>query len=993
MVDRSPRYVGRGETVMMNASRSTCGLSLTLAIMAATLLMATPYAVADGQVVVFSDTSANISSVNYATNATGTVSHVVADLDEGVYRVTQDGSQLGDYNCYDSTSTRPDGSAGDNTIEFTSTGGGTFDVVWISELSGVTPPPAPVVTTDGGNGAGADYTTTESSLLLEGTCNSSLVTVTVNGSTSGVSYTAGQTSWSYSSTLAEGTNVFGVRGIDGDGLTSPADSVTITLAVPSPPPAPVIITDGGNGAGGNYAATDPSLLLQGTCDSSLVTVEVNGSTSGVSYTAGQTSWSYSSTLAEGDNVFNVTGTNGDALTSPADSITITLVAVMPPPPPVITTDGGSGAGADYATAESSLLLEGTCDSSLVTVEVNGSPSGVSYTAGQTSWSYTDTLAEGDNAFGVTGTNGDGLTSPADTITVTLDSTAPPVPVITTDGGNGPGADFTTESPSFSLAGTCDSSTDAILVNGSSSGVAYVSGTTSWTYGEGTAETETAPIVATAFQNEGTLEADVLSSVSDQDDVWSPADIVPTWTVTADIYATGPADAAFDALSIEFPADNLNLSDLTLRVYLQKGTYTNSWEHYELLAGTFNPENEDIYGFVDQAANSRDHLPNGEIAGGTIVGWIDMPFDAVSDPSFIEPNGNIGVTLRMWNWRVDAVRLVGFSPGGTVSLSEGANTFSVTAANALGNESAADSITVTLDTTGAPPAAPVITTNGGSGPGADFTTSEPSVTLDGTCTPDSAVIRVNGSLAGVSYTAGQTEWSYAASLAAGDNTFSVTAANALGNESAADSITVTRDSTPPVSPVITTDGGSGAGANFATANALLTLEGSCAADSSVISVNGATVGVSYTAGQTTWTYAASLAEGANTFSVTAADALGNISGADSITITLDTTAPAEPVITTDGGSGPGANYLTNEPAIILQGTCSTSAAYIVVNGSGSGVTYTAGTTTWSYVSTLVEGVNTFTVVARDSLGTTSSADSITVTLDTVAPSSIRPEIRP
>jgi len=248
----------------------------------------------------------------------------------------------------------------------------------------------------------------------------------------------------------------------------------------SPPPAPVITTDGGNGAGVDYTTTSSDLVVEGTCDSSLETVEVNGSTTGVAYTSGATTWSYSGTLSEGANVFEVTGTDGQPLTSSADTITVTL-DTTPPSVPVITTDGGNGAGVDYATNNPSVTLEGACSSDTWAVEVNGSPSGVSYVGGETVWSYAGALSEGLNAFSVTAQDNVGNESTADTITITLDTVPPPAPVITTDGGNGSGEDFITTSAGWILEGTCDSSTRMILVNGSFSGVAYVAGETSWSY--------------------------------------------------------------------------------------------------------------------------------------------------------------------------------------------------------------------------------------------------------------------------------------------------------------------------------------------------------------------------------------------------------------------------------------------------------------------------------------------------------------------------------
>ncbi|MBI3118927.1 MAG: DUF1565 domain-containing protein, partial [Candidatus Hydrogenedentes bacterium] len=92
----------------------------------------------------------------------------------------------------------------------------------------------------------------------------------------------------------------------------------------------------------------------------------------------------------------------------------------------------------------------------------------------------------------------------------------------------------------------------------------------------------------------------------------------------------------------------------------------------------------------------------------------------------------------------------------------------------------------------------------------------------------------------------------------------------------------------------------------------------------------------------------------------------------------------PVITSDGGNGPGANFLTNQPAFVLEGTCDEYAVEVRVNGSAAGVLHTPHATTWSLSTTLLEGVQTFTVQALDDSGAESPTDSITITLDATRP---------
>jgi len=92
-------------------------------------------------------------------------------------------------------------------------------------LADTTPPEAPTITTNGGN----DYATDATALLLEGACTADTAAIHVNGSTTGVTYAAGQTTWSYSGTLTPGPNTFSVTAIDEATNVSPPAVITITL--------------------------------------------------------------------------------------------------------------------------------------------------------------------------------------------------------------------------------------------------------------------------------------------------------------------------------------------------------------------------------------------------------------------------------------------------------------------------------------------------------------------------------------------------------------------------------------------------------------------------------------------------------------------------------------------------------------------------------------------------------------------------------------------
>ena len=320
----------------------------------------------------------------------------------------------------------------------------------------------------------------------------------------------------------------------------------------------------------------------------------------------------------------------------------------------------------------------------------------------------------------------------------------------------------------------------------------------------------------------------------------------------------------------------------------------------------------------------------------------------TDASVIKVNGSTtGVTIpTTTTWEK------------TVNLVEGVNSFSVTAEDALGNASTSATTAITLDTI--PPAVPVI----------NAVTSPTKVTtqlLSGTKAVDASVIKVNGSTTGVTIPT-TTTWQKTLNLSEGLNPFSVTAEDAVGNASTAATTAITLDTIPPAVPVI----------NAVTSPTNITtqlLSGTKAVDASVIKVNGSTTGVTIPT-TTTWQKTVNLVEGANPFSVTAEDAVGNASTAATTAITLDTIPPAIPVINT-------VTSPTNITTQLLSGTKATDASVIKINGSTTGVTIPT-TTTWQKTVNLSEGLNSFSVTAEDAIGNASTAATTAITLDTIPP---------
>lgn len=363
-----------------------------------------------------------------------------------------------------------------------------------------------------------------------------------------------------------------------------------------------------------------------------------------------------------------------------------------------------------------------------------------------------------------------------------------------------------------------------------------------------------------------------------------------------------------------------------------------------------------------------------IGADFVIGTPEVRLDGTNgaDAAEVLVNGsNAGVTRPTpTTWRFD----------GTLVL--GPNLFVVTTVDELGNPSIPDIITVSYQQTVLPP--PVITTDGGNGPGEDFFTTEPEWTITGSTVTQTENIEVNGATDLVEFTAGDTAWQYLVTLVEGPNVIEVRAVDAQGVASDPATVTITLDNLSPDSPTITTDGGNGPGVDFFTTATEILLEGTVDADAVDLRVNGGSEGVNFTPGDTTWSVTVPIADGPNTFAVDAADEFGNRSGASVITITRDLLPPGAPVITTDGGNGPGADFLTNDPFHGIAGATDADTAQILVNGSGDGVVYNAGQTTWSYSGELAEGANAIEVTAVDDAGNESEPNSITVTLDTIAP---------
>gem|GEM_PF-5351353 len=292
---------------------------------------------------------------------------------------------------------------------------------------------------------------------------------------------------------------------------------------------------------------------------------------------------------------------------------------------------------------------------------------------------------------------------------------------------------------------------------------------------------------------------------------------------------------------------------------------------------------------------------------------------------------------------------------------------------------------------------------------DWITGTASQTISGTLSANLAA----GESVQVSYDGGTT-WSDAGTYATGSNSWSTTTTlagsdtfkarvTAASGSSTAWSHSYTLDATAPSVPsglTISNDSGSSS-SDGVTADQTLTIGGSAEANTTVtVYKDGASIGTCTANGSGVWVYdhtGTTLAEGTYSFTATAADAAGNVSGTSTAkSVTVDVTAPATPAVTAiseDTGTS-GTDLITTDQTLVITGTAVANAIVEVYKDNDLLGTCTAGGTgAWSYDytgTTLALGTHAFTAKAKDAAHNasgTSTAMNVRVVAALAAPSGL------
>jgi len=349
----------------------------------------------------------------------------------------------------------------------------------------------------------------------------------------------------------------------------------------------------------------------------------------------------------------------------------------------------------------------------------------------------------------------------------------------------------------------------------------------------------------------------------------------------------------------------------------------------------------------------------------------------------------------------------FTP--TTPLTDGTHTLTVKATDAAGNITTSPPFSLVIDTV-APgtPDTPEVTVNPDGGAGVALnpgeTTRDTTPTLSGTGTPgDTVAIYVDGVKQTEVTVGNDGTWTWTAPpLANGtyDVTLTVTNKDGAGNESSpSQPVTIVIDTDAPDKPGVPTvtdsvsqitgpvaDGGS-------TNDPRPVLSGETEPNAVVIiydSLDGAApveVGrvTANASGDWSWRPDANIDEGSHQYTATATDEAGNVSlTSDPITINVDTTPSASPVITLAGGAAAGGATDDNTPAIT--GTGVNGDRVIVYNNGVAIGEATVVNGTWTVTpSALPDGTLHLTAVSVDAAGNPSAPSAqFNVTVDTVPP---------
>ncbi|WP_314139032.1 BapA/Bap/LapF family large adhesin [Buttiauxella noackiae] len=710
------------------------------------------------------------------------------------------------------------------------------------------------------------------------------------------------------------------------------------------------------------------------------------------------------------------------------------------------------------TNDNTPTFNGTVEpNTTLTISDNGKVIATIPVDGTGNWTYTPTppLTDGSHILTITATDSAGNVSPATTFTAVVDTLAPIVPVITQvlDDQTQPGNSLTltngqlTKDTLPTLSGTSEANATITLYDGTTAiGTVKADGTGAWSLipnapllqGSNTLTVTAtdaagnisnpsspfvvqvdsvapiAPVILTVTDNTAPNIGPITSGQPTNETrpaITGSGEVGSTITVYDGNTALGTATVGAGGNWSFTPPTALGSGphNLTVTATDAAGNISAPSAGFNVLVDTSTPVAPAITTVADDVGSATGNLTSGQVTDDTRP-LISGTADAGSTVNIYDNGTLIGTAVATGGaWS--------FTPPAGAPLGNGNHTLTVTATNSAGNVSPPSAAFNIVVDTAAPTAPIVIQAFDDVGPvtgplvsGQSTNDSKPA--LSGTAEANSTVkIYDNGIFLGTTTATATGTWSFTPTNPLPDlvHVFTATSTDAAGNLGAVSgSFTLTIDTAAPTTPVLTSVVDDVAGGVFnnplangqITNDARPTLNGTAEPGSTVAIFDGAiqigTVTVP-AGGNWIFTPTTPLAAGLHTFTITATDAAGNVSNASAgFAITVDTTAPTTPVITSivddvAGGvfNNPLANnQATNDNRPTLNGTAEAGAT-VAIYDKGVFITnvVASGTGAWAYTPTqpLSEGSHSFTVTATDLAGNTSAlSQSSSIVVDTTAP---------
>ncbi|HCM1962068.1 TPA: BapA prefix-like domain-containing protein [Salmonella enterica subsp. salamae serovar 56:l,v:z39] len=851
--------------------------------------------------------------------------------------------------------------------------------------------------------------------------------------------------WSYAYTttspLADDTYTFTVTASDSNGNTTPFSAgFTITIDTQAPAAPGVIgVADGdGNTIDTNQITQEsqPRLSGSGTAGDT-ITLYDNGNAIGQALVGADGRWQFTPPAALGDGTHLLTArANDPAGNESPESISFTLrVDTQAPDAPQIVSAAITGGEGEVLLANGSITnqrmptLSGTGEpGAIITLYNNGAVLDTVQVNPQGSWTYplTNNLSEGLNVLTATATDAAGNSSPTSGVfSVTLD-TLPPAqpdaplisdnvaPIIGNIGNNGATNDTT---PTFSGTGEIGS-TIILYNNGSEIGRTTVGDNGSWnftpaalapgTYIITVTETDVAgnispPSASVTFAVDTTAPANPVITFA-EDNVGDVQDNIVSGTTTDDntpvIHGTGDIGSVitlYNGSSVlgVVTVDETGAWTLPVTSALPDGVYTLTAIAADAAGNSSGVSNSFTFTIdtvplqppvvneiLDDVAPVTGPLTDGAFTNDRTL-TINGSGENGSIVTIYDNGAEIGTALVTdGNWTFN-----------TPVLSEASHALTFSATDGAGNTTAqTQPITITVDIT-APPAPTV------------QTVADDGTRVAGLADPYATVEIRNsdGALVGSAVANGTGEFAVTLSPAQTDGgTLTAIAIDRAGNNGPAADF-LASDSGLPAVPAITAiedNVGSIQGniaAGGATDDTTPTLRGTTDIGSTVeVFIDGDSAGFATvdTSGNWIFEIATPLSESAHNFTVQATNANGQGGLSAPVGITIDLSAPAQPVITSATDDVPGMTgtldngALTNDSRPTLNGTGEAGATIRILDNGveiGSATVDQSGNWRFTPNAPLESNPHLFTAVAIDPAGNSGQpSDGFTLNIDAQAP---------